>query len=87
MHNSDLTVSLLSNDIKFHQTFSEDWNVTLVDTGLNTGTAGRLKKIKGCGEWKRSFFKIGNWWEEMTEPISNKSARRKLKQQLKNKGL
>ena len=44
---------------------------------------GRLKKIKGCGEWKRSFFKIGNWWEEMTEPISNKSARRKLKQQLK----
>lgn len=46
MHNSDLTVSLLSNDIKFHQTFSEDWNVTLVDTGLNTGTAGRLKKIK-----------------------------------------
>ncbi len=48
---------------------------------------GRLKKIKGCGEWKRSFFKIGNWWEEMTEPISNKSARRKLKQQLKNKGL
>lgn len=46
MHNSDLTVSLLSNDIKFHQTFSEDLNVTLVDTGLNTGTAGRLKKIK-----------------------------------------
>ncbi len=48
---------------------------------------GRLKNIKGCGEWKRSFFKIGNWWEEMTEPISNKSARRKLKQQLKNKKL
>ncbi len=48
---------------------------------------GRLKNIKGCGEWKRSFFKIGNWWEEMTEPISNKSARRKLKQQLKNEGL
>ena len=38
---------------------------------------------------KQSIFKIGNWWEEMTEPISNKSARRKsktnLKQQLKNK--
>lgn len=48
---------------------------------------GRLKNIKGCGEWKQSFFKIGNWWEEMTEPTSNKSARRKskvnLKQQLK----
>ena len=41
---------------------------------------GRLKNIKGCGEWKKSIFKIGNWWEEMSEPISNKSARRKLKQ-------
>ena len=47
---------------------------------------GRLKNIKCCGDWKRSFFKIGNWWEEMTEPITNKSARRKLKQQLKNEG-
>ena len=46
---------------------------------------GRMKNIKGCGEWKRSFFKLGNWWEEMTEPISNKSARRKLKQLLKKK--
>jgi hypothetical protein len=36
---------------------------------------------------KGRFFKTGNWWEEMTEPISNKSARRKLKQQLKNKEL
>ena len=44
---------------------------------------GRLKKLKGF-PWKQSLFKIGNWWEEMTEPISNKSARRKLKQQLRN---
>ena len=49
---------------------------------------GRLKKLKGGFPWKQSIFKIGNWWEEMTEPISNKSARRKekqaIKQQLKN---
>lgn len=49
---------------------------------------GRLKKLKGGFTWKQSIFKIGNWWEEMTEPISNKSARRKIKesikQQLKN---
>ena len=45
---------------------------------------GRLKNIKGCGAWKRSLFKIGNWWESMTEPTSNKSARRILKQKLKN---
>jgi hypothetical protein len=48
---------------------------------------GRLKNIKGCGPWKLSIFKTGNWWEEMTQPLSNKSARRKLKQNLKNKGL
>ena len=44
---------------------------------------GRLRNIKGGFDWKKSIFKIGNWWEEMTEPISNKSARRKLKQKLK----
>ena len=45
---------------------------------------GRLKNIKGGEAWKRSLFKIGNWWEQMSEPISNKSARRKLKQNLKD---
>ena len=43
---------------------------------------GRLKNIKGL-KWKQSIFKIGNWWEEWSEPISNKSARRKSKQELK----
>ena len=45
---------------------------------------GRIKNLKGGFPWKQSIFNIGNWWEEMTEPISNKSARRKLKQELKN---
>lgn len=48
---------------------------------------GRLKNIKGCGPWKQSILKINNWWEEMSEPTSNKSARRKLKQLLKEKRL
>jgi len=48
---------------------------------------GRLKNIKGGEPWKRSFFKVGNWWEEMSEPIENKSARRILKQKLKNGSL
>ena len=43
---------------------------------------GRLKNIKGF-MYKKSIFKINNWWEKMSEPISNKSARRKLKQLLK----
>ena len=43
---------------------------------------GRIKNLKGL-TWKQSIFKVGNWWEEMTEPISNKSARRKNKADLK----
>lgn len=48
---------------------------------------GRLKNIKGGFPWKQSILKIGNWWEEWSEPISNKSARRKLKQELKKETL
>lgn len=42
---------------------------------------GRLKNIKGF-KYKKSLFKTGNWWEELSEPVSNKSARRILKNRL-----
>ena len=45
LHNSDITVNFLSNTIEVHVKFSEDWKVTLVDTGLPTMTGGRLKRI------------------------------------------
>lgn len=45
-HNCDLTVDLSDNSIKIHNNNSEDWKVTLVDTGLNTMTGGRVKRIK-----------------------------------------
>lgn len=44
MH-SDITVDLKANHLQLHTSPSEDWRVTLVDTGLNTGTGGRLKRI------------------------------------------
>ena len=46
MHNSDVTIDLKSNDVKIHQTNAESFKVTLVDTGLDTKTAGRLKRIQ-----------------------------------------
>jgi len=46
MHNSDLTVELSNNNVTFHQSSSENIKVTLVDTGLNTKTAGRLQQVK-----------------------------------------
>jgi glucose-1-phosphate cytidylyltransferase len=46
LYNSDITLELGSNKIDVHYTNSESFKVTLVDTGLQTNTAGRLKKIQ-----------------------------------------
>jgi glucose-1-phosphate cytidylyltransferase len=46
LYNSNLTVNLANNALEIHQTKSEPFKVTLVDTGLETNTAGRLKKIQ-----------------------------------------
>jgi glucose-1-phosphate cytidylyltransferase len=45
-HNSDMTVDLADNSITIHDNHSEDWKVTMVDTGLNTMTGGRIKRIQ-----------------------------------------
>ena len=46
LHNSDITIELANNNIKVHYSETESFKVTLIDTGLNTNTAGRLQKIK-----------------------------------------
>lgn len=46
LHNSDLTIELGNNKLDVHYTAAESFKVTLVDTGLNTKTAGRLKRVK-----------------------------------------
>lgn len=45
-HNSDLTVDLSNNSIEIHDRHSENWKVTMIDTGLNTMTGGRIKRIQ-----------------------------------------
>jgi glucose-1-phosphate cytidylyltransferase len=46
LHNSDVTINLNDNNVDIHYTKTESFKVTLVDTGPNTKTAGRLKKIQ-----------------------------------------
>lgn len=46
MHNSDFTVDLKNNQISIIKTIKESFKVTVVDTGLSTNTAGRIKKIE-----------------------------------------
>ncbi len=46
MHNSDVTIDIANNSVEVHGSSTESFKVTLIDTGLNTKTAGRLKRIQ-----------------------------------------
>jgi glucose-1-phosphate cytidylyltransferase len=45
LHTSDITFDLQNNQVEVHQKFAEPWRVTLVDTGEDTMTGGRLKRV------------------------------------------
>lgn len=46
LHQSDVTIDLSSNSIQIHQTQAEPWKITLVDTGNESMTGGRIKRIE-----------------------------------------
>jgi len=46
IHNSDITFDFVKNKTSIHHNDTEPWRVTLVDTGYNTATGGRLKRVK-----------------------------------------
>ncbi len=46
LHQSDVTINLAGNNMEIHQSKAEPWKITLVDTGLNTMTGGRIKRVQ-----------------------------------------
>ena len=46
LHQSDVTINLGSGEIEVHNNHSEPWRVTLIDTGIDTMTGGRIKRAK-----------------------------------------
>ncbi|MDR2409270.1 MAG: glucose-1-phosphate cytidylyltransferase [Bacteroidales bacterium] len=46
MHAADITVDLAENKVEYHNSTSEPWKIALVDTGLETMTGGRIKRIQ-----------------------------------------
>ncbi len=46
LHQSDVTFDLQKQSFDVHNNFSEPWKVTLVDTGIDTMTGGRIRRIK-----------------------------------------
>jgi glucose-1-phosphate cytidylyltransferase len=46
LHMSDVTFDLRRNDMQVHQNGTDPWKVTLIDTGENTMTGGRIKRVR-----------------------------------------
>jgi glucose-1-phosphate cytidylyltransferase len=61
LYNADFECDLKSNSSKILNLKKEDWNIKLIDTGKNTMTGGRLKKIKKyIGEDENFLFTYGD---------------------------
>ena len=46
LHMSDVTFDMKDNKMQVHQNYAEPWKVTLIDTGYNTMTGGRIKRVQ-----------------------------------------
>lgn len=60
LYNSDVTIELEQNKIDVHFSNTESFKVTLVDTGLMTNTAGRLKKVEKYLKGERFMLTYGD---------------------------
>ena len=46
LHQSDVTFDMKHNNMQIHNSQAEPWKVTLIDTGVDTMTGGRVKRVK-----------------------------------------
>lgn len=60
LHKSDVTIDLNKNKVNFHKSESENWKITLVDTGKDTMTGGRIKRIKDYVEGNSFMLTYGD---------------------------
>lgn len=56
LHNSDITVNMAENSVVHHDSRSEPWRVTLVDTGESTLTGGRVLRVRPYLDADEPFF-------------------------------
>ena len=79
LHMSDVTFNLKNNSFKVHENKAEPWSVTLVDTGDNSMTGGRLKRIHSFVKNEELFcFTYG-------DGVSNQNIKDLVKFHLKHK--
>ena len=56
LHMSDVTINMQKNSMEVHEKRAEPWNVTLVDTGEQSMTGGRLKRVAKYIQDEEAFF-------------------------------
>jgi len=60
LYNSSVTIDLKENSMEIINTHTDDWKVTLLDTGLNTLTGGRIKKAQNLVGDERFLLTYGD---------------------------
>lgn len=60
LHMSDVTIDMANSKIDIHSSASEPWKVTLIDTGAETMTGGRLKRVRKYVGNKTFMFTYGD---------------------------
>lgn len=60
LHQSDVTLDLRSNSLDIHNNTAEPWKITMVETGLNTMTGGRVKRIEKYIDGEDFFLTYGD---------------------------
>lgn len=60
LHMSDVTFDISKNEMQVHQKHAEPWKITLIDTGLDTMTGGRLLRVKKYLENETFCFTYGD---------------------------
>lgn len=81
LHMSDVTFDMSNNGMQVHQKKAEPWRVTLVDTGEDTLTGGRLKRVAAYVQQEEAFcFTYGDGVADVdiTEQLSFHRAHGKL---------
>jgi len=60
LHMSDVTIDIKNDRTEIHNNYSEPWKVTLIDTGENTMTGGRIKRVRRFVESETFMLAYGD---------------------------
>ena len=78
-NNLDFSIDFSKNELSFEKKYNKKWKITLVDTGLESGTAGRIKLVKNYLKNEKSFFLT------YSDGVSSLNLRKLLQSHKKNK--